>query len=53
MNRDTKQAHTAAKDAALDAELERFMDNVIGRDLFDDESRNGDWSYSIMRSVRH
>lgn len=30
LNRDTMQAHIAAKDAVIDGELERFMNHVVG-----------------------
>jgi len=48
MVRDTMQAHIDAKDAALDAELERFAQHVIGRNLFEGDDAMG-WSSSVMR----
>ncbi len=52
MNRDTEQAHIAAKEAVIDAELERFMDHVIGgRARFGGEP-NDAWSSSVMRYQR-
>lgn len=50
MNRDTEKAHLAHKDALVDAELEKFMSQVIGRERFDDPDDR--WSSSIMSGRR-
>jgi len=51
MNRASEKAHIAHKDALVDAELQRFMDCVIGKDRFD--YGGGDrFASSIMRRRR-
>lgn len=51
MNRDSEKAHLSAREAAVDAELEKFMSQVIGRDRFDTSS--GDrFASSIMSGRR-
>jgi len=47
MNRDTEKAHLAHKEALIDAELEKFMNSVIGKERFTGSS-NDRWSSSIM-----
>jgi hypothetical protein len=52
MNRDTMQAHLAAKDSVLNAELERFMEHVVGgRDRFEAPG-NDAFASSLMRGRR-
>ncbi|NPU64589.1 phage terminase large subunit [Bradyrhizobium sp. 83012] len=50
MNRDIEKAHLSHKDAILDAELEKFMAQVIGRDRF--ETGKDRWSSSVMSGRR-
>jgi hypothetical protein len=50
MNRDSEQAHIAAKDAAMDAELERFMEHVVGGSMF--KPAQAPFASSIMRGSR-
>jgi hypothetical protein len=50
MNRDSEKAHLAAKEAAVDAELEKFMSQVIGRDRFAPPDNH--WASSIMSTRR-
>ena len=50
MNRDTMQAHLAAKERVIDRELELFMSQVVGRDRFEKQEDRA-WSSSLMRSI--
>jgi hypothetical protein len=51
MNRDTMQAHLDAKERVVDAELERFMNHIVGgRAQFEDVDPS--WSSSVMRARR-
>lgn len=49
MNRDTMQAHLAAKEAVIDAELERFMDHVVGGRARFEAPEDGHWASTLMR----
>jgi hypothetical protein len=40
MNRDSDKAALAHKDAIVEAELEKFMSHVIGRDRFNADADN-------------
>lgn len=51
MNRDSEKAHLSAREAAVDAELEKFMSQVIGRDRFDTGSHDR-FASSIMGGRR-
>jgi hypothetical protein len=51
MNRDSEKAHLAHKDAIVEAELEKFMSQVIGRDRFNTEPEDR-FASSIMGGRR-
>ena len=50
MNRDAEKAHLDHKDALIDAELQKFVDQVIGKDRFD--TGGGDRFASSMMGRR-
>jgi hypothetical protein len=51
MNRDSEKAHLTAREAAVDAELQKFMDQVIGRDRFNTGTEDR-FASSIMSGRR-